>query len=359
SASPASNLRRLLVIFPILEPLSVYLDLCTEKRPTHEGNAEAEVSYCSTSDISLPKSVKSHLCEMEKKACEAKSSALWECVGRRLSETGEGFIYKFRAKPEYRNDVRRIDPPKLVAILANIFPAVEPSIRTVLQHSWYFPKKIPVCYENSIVPILRTIGYQISEGDDPIMELPDREAILSTWKKLSTENPSLELPNLSIASSDGIADDITYAESYFSHDALLSVDKEFVHDQHSHILPALVAILYAEKGRYSFQKEFYINQLKLIRQYIKDHQDESKYLSVVLGILADNYSGAGYSLFNKLPQRSGMDRFVRNLTLSWIRYLEKRFPEERRDLIQKNITSEWEKMKNKIPYEGRKYFYYE
>lgn len=79
------------------------------------------------------------------------------------------------------------------------------------------------------------------EADGVYLTLPDREALLSRWEKLRESHP--ELPPLDIVSSNGVAGNLEFIETYLHHHALLSTGEEFVHDSIAHIIPVLSEML--------------------------------------------------------------------------------------------------------------------
>ena len=77
--------------------------------------------------------------------------------------------------------------------------------------------------------------------------------MIARWGKLREASP--ELPPLNIASSKGIADDITFIEKYFTHEAILSDGGEFVHDHFAHVMSVLILM-------YSSGKTMTLNNTK-------------------------------------------------------------------------------------------------
>ncbi|HLB52862.1 MAG TPA: hypothetical protein VJK48_04065 [Chlamydiales bacterium] len=327
----------------------------------------------SSSCFGIPESVKVHLCEMEKKACEAKSSAFWECVGRKLSRRGDGFIYLFKARREYDDSVPFIfesyDPELMDNLPASrlkrrkkeIFPALELSAFTV-QTSWKIPNTdLPAFHDwepetplQAAVPILQELGYRTykDHNENVMMEIPDLEALLGCWEHLRMNHPMMDLPILSVISSDGIADDISYATSYFSHDAVLSLNKEFVHDHHYHLIPILTAILDG-KEEYIKTKAHYVNQLKSLHRYIENLQDGEtqvdvkKYLSVTLGMLTDSLTSVGYGISFPSKEKENFDDSIERLSLPWRQYVAKRFSESEEEVFT-HLLEAWKEFRKTV-----------
>jgi len=104
-----------------------------------------------------------------------------------------------------------------------IFPAVEPILFHA--HASYFHD-------------FEDLGYSYREDKSGIyINLPDKEVLEARFEKRRELHPSLK--PLKIFSSEGVADDLSYAEAYLKYDVLLSSGKEFVHDHFSHIMPTI------------------------------------------------------------------------------------------------------------------------
>lgn len=210
--------------------------------------------------ISLPtldeneKIIKTALSREEK--INAKHGALWECIDCVPNEFG-GEIYTFKLKdiynpysPKYSSEA---EGPEL-------FPAIEPELTFC---NYIFGSKeeankiletVGKEYIEKFGDIrlysddLKFLGYNFKTNEDgAVLMLPDREALLSNWKNLRKVR---DLPKLSVLSSEGIADDLSFVKAYIYHDALLSTGKEFVHDHTIHILSTITKIL-TEKSLYA------------------------------------------------------------------------------------------------------------
>jgi len=100
---------------------------------------------------------------------------------------------------------------------------------------------------------LQELGYQMLEEKGKIfLELPDLPTLLGRWRNLREKYPEKKLPPFDVISSDGIANDLAYAEAYFTHDTLLSNGPEFCHDHQAHILSRIHRML---KGSDAYKKE--------------------------------------------------------------------------------------------------------
>ncbi|MBS0615716.1 MAG: hypothetical protein JSR58_04095 [Verrucomicrobia bacterium] len=175
----------------------------------------------------------------EKEELASKSGEIWTCTSRKPNKLG-GYVYSFTRKKissyeEYKQELKH-------------YPAVEIA-RPILSY-----EKIK-------------LGYSYREENNLVyLELPDREALMVNWKNLQKDD--LQLPDLNIASAEGIADDLVFIETYFTHDGLLSLNKEFVHDSLFHILPLLGAKIRLKNGA-SFGHPYNKQRFKLVQIFIK------------------------------------------------------------------------------------------
>ena len=200
----------------------------------------------------------------EKEDIASKSSVFWDCLVRRPNKNG-GYIYTFKLKDKYDyvhhgEKVKSLDDQARYAI----YPAVEQNLREMgggrfpIANKEKLTKLLnPNNYRDNFKDIssddmdriwsalgsagssdshyLKRLGYTMEINKSDIrMTLPDLDALLANWEILREEDPTF--PPLDIVSAEGIASDIDFMESYFSHDALLSRNKEFVHDQQVHVI---------------------------------------------------------------------------------------------------------------------------
>ncbi len=207
-----------------------------------------------------------------------QSGEMWDCIKRFPNKLG-GYIYKFKLKKEY-DDITPTDREEKrncyqAAILKNaaIYPAVERTGRSVLdwdrkieekRKQWMthlvYEQLFRSCNSNITermilrfmsmaiirvspeVPDLHVLGYESSWGKNGVyLRLPDREALLANWETLREIHPGLR--PIDIVSSEGIADDLTFVETYQTHDALLSNKEERIHDTFVHVIPNIKLIL--------------------------------------------------------------------------------------------------------------------
>ncbi|MBS0615980.1 MAG: hypothetical protein JSR58_05455 [Verrucomicrobia bacterium] len=146
----------------------------------------------------------------EKEEIAAKSGEVWTCVSRKPNKLG-GYIYSFSRRIMSTDEMFQHDE--------KLYPAVEIND--------------PILSETQ-----KELGYSYKVENGRIhLELLDREALMANWKNLQQSNPHLS--DLNVANDEGIADDITFVEAYFTHDVLLSSGREFVHDSLFHVLPML------------------------------------------------------------------------------------------------------------------------
>lgn len=190
----------------------------------------------------------------------AKKSALWNCIDCQLDKYG-GKLYFFEFKKALENEVKKDQ------VLKKIFPALElDSIdmnfifhptnqqRTNLENTnndTAYIQNLSLLSEHR--KELRQLGYDFKLN---ILVLPDRETLLARWAVLREKKPGL--PPLDIVSSNGIASDLNFIESFFAHDAILSSDKEFVHDHTLHVLPILSLLLSISDKQSYYKAKFEI-----------------------------------------------------------------------------------------------------
>ena len=369
----------------------------------------------------------------EKKECEERSGTFWKCLRRRPSPSGIGYIYEFEAVEEYDNRLCHMDhaerEKRVEEMTHKQYPAVEYSTKAAME-AWWEPcneeeeRDLENRIREAVNQILRTpfymamaegatsmyellkkqmlervnleiesdrhnrqllrlCGYRFytSEDGEVMMELPDLEALLDGWKRLRLKNPEMDLLSLDLLASEGIADDITFAEGYVISDALLSKGKEFVHDHQVHVATRLLRML---KGAISYRAE----KMRLVRQIhsifrtsylacektklvlkridsiempavcsvetkelareIKErarevHNKQEKLLAVFLGAVVDTVTG--YSQDSAVEALVGTDfgteAVLTALSIhgSWGRYLEERFPGED---AQDHIREAWQ-----------------
>jgi len=173
-----------------------------------------------------------------------KQGVLWDCIGRDPDEYG-GYIYHYKLKEKYDDDsyqVRKGDMTsdahyrslyrkrrKIDLKNSEIFPAIEPSGSGVVYALLY--------------PIWQNLGYSYKNDKSGFyLSLPDKEALEARFEKLRETRPGLQ--PLKIASSEGVADDLSFIEAYLKFDVLLSSSKEFVHDHFFHVMRTIDLMLF-------------------------------------------------------------------------------------------------------------------
>lgn len=207
----------------------------------------------------------------ETQALAKKNAQIWECVSRHSDLLG-GYSYRFKMKPQYDDITLHPDLEARQEALREknraIFPAVEhlpilstlldPTIGRAVKKEWLIKEHVKrATIDDKLKALIETkldvadrlidLGYKVEATQEAFyLYLPDKEALLARWEKLRQTSP--ELPPLKIASSVGIADDLSFIEAFFTHDVLLSNDKEFVHDHIAHVIPMLSLQLTSNKG---------------------------------------------------------------------------------------------------------------
>ncbi len=176
---------------------------------------------------SLPDLKKLKPIESKEEAIQRVSGELWECFDRTLGPHG-GFIYHFRMKPEFTMGSGKSKDEVEAAInrkMDAIFPAVEANLSRLDE----------IFFDNNggYHPLLQNLGYSCDKKTG-ILLLPDHEALKKGWTKLQQTYP--QLLDLDIVSSEGVADDFSYINSYLTNDVLLSTGREFVHDHLFHVI---------------------------------------------------------------------------------------------------------------------------
>jgi len=252
-----------------------------------------------------------------------KSGEVWKCVD--IDKDGN---YLFRIEDQYNFLLTPHFHENYLRKQAEIFPAVEPPLSELLSLSRNFhadfeeylhlnPDK-EVSLELSFArlgelglipataPTLSPIlGYEIvvREGEW-LLKLPSMDNLSATWKDLQKAIP--DLPDLWIYESSGIAGDREFIEVFLQgYHALLSSDKEFVHDQLVHLYHAAISILeekihkhsknYSElKNNFQIQVRDFLNKIDYIKANIHNTSLSIKDVEKIEGALSaavDVWSG--------------------------------------------------------------------
>jgi hypothetical protein len=203
----------------------------------------------------------------------AKDSAQWECIKCARDDEFGGEIYTFRLNPIYDSSNSEYSIEELEKITKQIFPAEEPNLDkcnlifgTDESYKEVLRRSLVILFVELLFGPMRlhveefySLGYSFeNDKNGTYLQLPNREALLARWQKLKAGS---DLPDLSIESSEGISDDLSFVKAYLKHDALLSTGKEFVHDHMTHILPTITRIL-TEKSAYQDKKAEMVEMIK-------------------------------------------------------------------------------------------------
>ncbi len=233
------------------------------------------------------------------------SGASWECVSLRPAEGG-GYFRTYRANPDVFFKFFDIFP----SIFEQIYPAIEPTLDMIPVN---FPlRQNPDDPTNSVAStslavFLKDLGFSFWYVDDYKnschMELPDREALLASWPKVQAKYGLRD--ELTIASSQGKEENLTYVQAIRDHVCLLSHDKEFVHDMFYHIIPAIVTICNCNSISPTKFQEYLANRNKKIDEILKPLKD-LLFLKRWFGDKVDSLPPRIQNLLPKIPALEAM-----------------------------------------------------
>lgn len=329
---------------------------------------------------------------------------MWNCIGKEKSPYG-GHIYEFVAREEYNDFTQQQDMRSIMERTfkkkKEIFPAIEPSSGEL----WVLCKnkealdiylstfpdrrigllrssgKIDESEERSIEKFhrddsnvegvregmdiawnqnqkrrdaLEELGYQVilDKNQHLHLKLPDLQALRNGWKHFREIHQEIQFPDLDIVESEGIADDLAYADAYRDHDALLSTGKEFVHDHISHIMSRLTLMIKEGAENYDEEKKHINNLIANIRSMIDEaekkeemdgiiHKEKEK-LNFIVGMLTDAY----FSIDVKISDFINLESVEKELSSTeWNSYLAKRFGPETNC---KTISELWKKVRSSV-----------
>jgi hypothetical protein len=262
--------------------------------------------------------------KFEKEACQARDGFLWKCIGREPSLFG-GYIYQYEIREEYNDFTSH---PDLLERIQNVelknkdlYPAIELS-----------PK--PMKAKIDSIKELRKLGYHIMEKEGTvIMKMPDREALLGAYQNLKEKYPQKNLPDFDIASSEGIADDLSFALEHFK-GGLLSVGCEFCHDQHFHIIPrierALEGIDFYQKTEKDLIEQIFslYRKIYMAKEQNPSLKNHSEKLNLILGMVTDVMFSLPVFFLNNCSLNASTASMIANNFESplWLKYIQKRFP---------------------------------
>ncbi len=214
-------------------------DILTQKRPP----LPRQLSVKSVKDI-VPND----------QALEAKNGPCWNCIGRSPIREGEGFLYRFELKEEFRSKASESEneaaQEKFEEERKRIYPAIVPSHEELVE--------VLSNPDSSSAQFLKRLGYDYKNG---VLTLPDKEALMALYEKERERRP--ELPEIHIAGETGIASDSEFIEAFYTSDVLLSSGKEFVHDHFFHVARLLAKINQIAESKASYGAEKF-EEVKLL-----------------------------------------------------------------------------------------------
>nr|MBA2727428.1 hypothetical protein [Parachlamydiaceae bacterium] len=301
---------------------------------------------------------------------DAKSGEVWKCIECVQDKYG-GEIYIFTLKPEFvlKNSINQ---NKYQEKIYNIFPAVEappelldtalnftadsikglkkrlaPHFSTERQLNAFLKDQQPIA---KFAKELNSLGYSFKvHKSGSYFSAPSRESSIARWEKLREKNS--DLPKLDVASSEGVADDMTFVEAYFIHDALLSTGKEFLHDHMTHLIPTICVILSQgkdyDKGKFALYQVIQESYRKIVlaknvlgsgdlnmaSEELANAKKNINQMEAALGSFVDTVSSdisIGSQGKLKIDQHS-MEKHVSNLTNEgglWGGYWNRRFGDD-------------------------------
>jgi len=176
--------------------------------------------------------------QQEQFAIAQKQGEFWECIGRK-PDLERGYIYSYTLKKEYDLELRTDNVENDRFSVAEKYDAIHEKFKEI------FPAVEPRSLEEaraSIKPIQKfDLGYDI-QGN--VLLVPDQEALDARFEKARTNVlATFEIAPLKIASSEGVADDLSFLDAYLKFDVLLSTGREFIHDHFAHLISTLYWML--------------------------------------------------------------------------------------------------------------------
>lgn len=278
--------------------------------------------------------------EADKIDIEKHSGIFWECVDKTASILG-GYIYHFIAREEYNDFSPHPDRSKRIKSVrdkkAEIYPAIESSADDVwafCNQKESFPVKLKnlmdgvsrraqelfftkecsereqgvlkthleSVWENSRKQreITEKLGYNTYMDEKYCIHLtfPDVEALHNHWKCLQAKSPEMNLPDLDVVTSPGIASDLAFVDAYRKHDALLSTGNEFVHDHQVHVTSRILRMMQGQEA-YRAERDYIIDIINTVQTIIEEalrkeepsgrlHREKEK-LYFIVGKWADTF----------------------------------------------------------------------
>ncbi len=327
------------------------------------------------------------------------SGELWKCIDKRRSPNG-GYLYHFIPREEYDNFTPRLELESYNRRAGQKTLQIFPAIELTSDQLW------PLCNEETVLEIplddavpnsvalmreklgnleddelerelkkairdewesqrkqrqiLTEIGYRVDIDGRRCLHLylPDLEALHNGWKNVQRIHPEMNLPDLNVVSSAGIADDRSFINAYRTHDALLSTGKEFVHDHLAHIITRIDRMMQGKEG-YNKEKasivsiaiDMLLNTIDKAMT-IEDptgiiHKEEAK-IYCIIGIYTDFFFS--YSIdITKTGALAAIEPTLTNPSRApkaWDPYLKKRFGPE---TTFETIANLWKEVRRLVP----------
>jgi hypothetical protein len=321
-----------------------------------------------------------------------RSGALWTCI-KRTQDIYGGYIYTLKLKDCY-DDVtphtnRAIRAAAAKQRYAEIYPATEALGTEVYINNLSLPEnelfnRLIYIEFNKLTPeiqnlltqtpltkpaflahirpdmlwrinqarILGLLGYRSHYSDSGVyLNLPDKETLLARWTIVRERVAGL--PDIDIASCEGIAEDLEFVEAFFTCDVLLSSGKEFVHDHTQHIMPMLFLMIDSAVGvDPSYQQERARLEKMVMKSYrrimitkmvLEDHTGDKLGLSAIqvdtvrqsiskmeaaLGSVVDTITASPtYANTSKFFNGNFIERHVKSIweNTNWQAYWKRRF----------------------------------
>jgi hypothetical protein len=295
-----------------------------------------------------------------------KSGQMWDCIARQRVPKA-GFLYTFQLKPEYR------DPAQYEKKQKEIYPAIEAGIE---EPAFFLLKaaiqeKIKILKEElgketretqqqtiqksltelelrlSHYTMLEAIGYREGISSRTLI-LPDRETLLYLYHQYRIDHPESDLPELTIASSSGIASDLDFVQANIDFDGILSDGVEFMHDHVAHLL---ILLRRASLGTKKFMEikeqkiRLYTENLdKLNRLKAEINNPDSAFITRkqarvflrYLPILETLLGAYVDSMTNKVESANFPLQSIIKLP-QWIHYLKNRYNKDHRPIFNERI----------------------
>jgi hypothetical protein len=206
-----------------------------------------------------------------------RDTALWECVSKR--KEAEGYIYRYKLKDIFDpiNYPSGSDAYSIAISNMNThhFPALEGSfVLEIGEHRKKFgERKFMPWASQRVKYVVKELGYKLEYSSDGVFtEYPDKAVIESRWKSIMDSHPGWNLKMLTIKSSENTAGDREFKDAFCEYDALLSIGREGVHDQQTHVL-AIIEFMVNYPREYIELKQRLVNGIKELTRKIDMARD--------------------------------------------------------------------------------------